>query len=157
MVMNFPSKTGFTLIELMIVIAVMAVMITIAAPTFQTYMAQSRLKGAAREVASDLMAARMQAIKENNKFKVSFIINDHQYTILDDDNNNGTADSGETTQTKDIQTTYHDVTIENYTNNPIFLSNGTATNLTTVTLSNSTGSRDVTVAITGRVKIDDSP
>jgi type IV fimbrial biogenesis protein FimT len=155
MVMNFPSKTGFTMIELMIVIAVLVVLLTIAAPTFRSFMAQSRLNGAAREVASDLMAARMQAIKENNRFKVSFI-NDHQYTILDDDNNNGTADSGEATQTKDIQNVFQDVTMT-YNNNPIFSPNGTASNLATVTLSNSRGSKYVKVAITGRIKTDDNP
>jgi len=56
------------------------------------------------------MAARMQAIKENNRFKVS-LINNHQYTILDDNNNNGAADSGEATQTSDIQIEYYDVTM----------------------------------------------
>ncbi len=148
--MGFPSKKGFTLVELMIVITVMALLFAIGAPTFQTYRTQSRLKGATRQVASDLMAARMQAIKENNRFKVS-LINNHQYTILDDNNNNGAADSGEATQTSDIQIEYYDVTMIS-NNSPIFLPNGTAANMATITLTNPAGSRNVTVAITGRVK-----
>jgi len=96
------------------------------------------------------MAARMQAIKENNRFKVS-LINNHQYTILDDNNNNGAADSGEATQTSDIQIEYYDVTMIS-NNSPIFLPNGTAANMATITLTNPAGSRNVTVAITGRVK-----
>jgi len=148
--MGFPSKKGFTLVELMIVITVMALLFAIGAPTFQTYRTQSRLKGATQQVASDLMAARMQAIKENNRFKVS-LINNHQYTILDDNNNNGAADSGEATQTSDIQIEYYDVTMIS-NNSPIFLPNGTAANMATITLTNPAGSRNVTVAITGRVK-----
>jgi type IV fimbrial biogenesis protein FimT len=155
MAMIFSSKIGFTLVELMIVIAVMAILFTIAMPTFQNYMTQSRLRGAAREVASDLMEARMKAIKQNNNFKIFFTSN-HEYIILDDTNNSGTVDSGETTQTRDIQTEFYDVTLSS-NNNPIFGPNGTAANMATVTLSNSAGSRYVSVAITGRVKIDTSP
>jgi len=148
--MRIKRGNGFTLIELLIVIAIMGIMATIAVPSYQTFMAQRRLNGAARQVMSDLMAARMQAITQNNEFKV-FFPDSHQYQILDDDNNNGTADTGEAVQTKDIQTNYYDVTLT-ITANPIFHSRGTAS-MATITLTNTRGSKDVTVAITGRVKI----
>ena len=144
------GKRGFTLVEMMIVIAVLAIIAAIAAPHFQTYMAQRRLNGAARLVMTDLMDARMKAVSENNQFKV-FFLDTHQYKVLDDENNNGTEDTGETSVTKDIQSNYPGVTLS-ASAHPIFYPRGTAWG-TTVTLTNTSGSKSVSVSTAGRVKI----
>lgn len=141
---------GFTLIELMIVIAIMAILAAIAAPNYQAFMAQRRLNGAARQIMSDLMNARMQAVSQNNEFKITFT-NNHEYQILDDDDNDGSIDTGEIQVTKDIQTDYPDVTFSS-TANPVFEPRGTA-NGTTVTVTNAAGTKNVSLAITGRVVI----
>jgi type IV fimbrial biogenesis protein FimT len=152
------KQSGFTLTEMMIVIAITAIFAAIAVPNFLSYLPKHRLNGAARQVMGDLMAARMKAVSQNNDFKVLFdiSINNHEYTILYDDNNDGNIDVGEWTQTKDIQSEYSDVTFSNVTADPIFRPRGTAYG-TTITLTNSAGSKYVKVAITGRVKIDDTP
>ncbi|MBN2397494.1 MAG: GspH/FimT family pseudopilin [Deltaproteobacteria bacterium] len=141
---------GFTLVEMMIVITVMAILAAVAAPNFTSYMAHRRLNGAARQIMTDLMEARMRAVSQNNRFKMFFLDN-HRYKVLDDANNNNTEDSGETSTTKDIRDMYHDVTFS-ATADPIFYPRGTAYG-TTVTLTNSGGSKSVTVATAGRVKI----
>ena len=148
------KQSGFTLIELIVIIAIVAVFAAIAVPNFLSYMPKHRLNGAARQVMGDLMAARMKAVKLNHRVKVFFYSN-HQYKICDDANNNGTVVDGEgDVQLRDIQNEYSDVTF-NSSNppDPVFSSRGTATN-TTITLQNSSGSKDITISIAGRVKIN---
>ena len=145
---------GFTLIEMMIVIAIAAIMSAVAIPVFMSMLPGMRLSGAARQVMTDLMAARMDAVKQNNQFRVFFNSpGANQYQILDDNDNDGAADAGEAITTRNIQDNYSDVTF-NSTNNPIFTPKGTATSLPTITLQNASGSKSVSVSIAGRVKID---
>ena len=110
-----------------------------------------KLSGATRQIMGDLMWARMQAISQNNEFKISFLADNYRYTILDDDDNDGISDSGESIITRNIQDKYRDVTFSS-TANPIFHPRGNASPAATVTIINSFGTKTVTIAITGRVK-----
>ena len=152
--MNIFKKYGFTLLELMMVVAIMGILSAIATPNLMYYMAERRLNGAARMVMSDLMAARQKAVSQNNEFKVFFNANHHEYTILDDDDNDGTADTGEATEVRDIRRDYYDVTFT-ASADPIFYPRGTASGTTVTVTSSRTGvSKVVTVALNGRVKIN---
>ena len=89
------KESGFTLVEMIVVITVFFIVAAIAIPNFMSLLPGMRLNGAARQVMGDLMAARMNAVKENNEFKVFFSSpSANQYQILDDDDNDGTADGG---------------------------------------------------------------
>jgi type IV fimbrial biogenesis protein FimT len=142
--------TGFTPMELVVVMAILGVLAAIAIPSMVTQMPRYRLKGAARQVMGDLMWARMQAVSQKNEFRV-FFVNNHEYKVLDDDNNDGKIDSGEWSQTKDVQAEYQDVSVS-FTANPIFFPRGSASGAT-VTLTNSSGSKKVKIHLTGRVKM----
>lgn len=147
------NRQGFTLFELITVMAVSAVIATVAIPNFMSMLPEMRLNAAARQIAEDLMAARMNAVKENNNVRVFFNTpGKNQYQILDDDDNDGTAGAGETVITRNIRDNYPDVAFS-ATNNPIFSPRGTAASLPTITLQNSSGTKTVTVSIAGRVKI----
>ena len=150
---NMDSK-GFTLVEMVIVIAVMAILAAIAAPNFQTYMTQRRLSGTARQVMTDLMAAKMKAVSLNQNVKVSFESN-HIYQIWNDANGDGTvADDEGDDIVRDIHPDYHDVTLSmGKINYIMFYPRGTASNRT-VTATNLAGSKTITTSLAGRVKIN---
>jgi len=141
--MNRKKEVGFTLVELMVVVAIMAILLLLAAPRMQNYMTLMRLNGAAREVLADLTAARMKAVNLNDTVTVNFY-SSHQYKQVDS--------KGTTLQDRDIQSEYRDVSLS-AKSNPQFHARGTAVG-TTVTVTNTAGSKTVTVASTGRVKID---
>jgi type IV fimbrial biogenesis protein FimT len=149
--------SGFTLLELMIVLAILGIMAGIGIPNLLSYIPKARLNGAARMVMVDLMAARMKAVKTNARTQVHFSgtdIGENQYRINNDVDNSGGVNNPEGDATlRDVQDLYSDVTLSS-NNNPIFLPRGTATNLATITITNPSGSKTVTTSITGRVKIN---
>ena len=154
------KKAGFTLVEVMIVIAVFAIMAAVAIPAFMSLLPGMRLNGAARQVMGDLMAARMKAVKLNQKTKV-FFDNDHQYRICNDADNNTTVVAGEgDVENRDIQNEYSDITLSKSHDtgvypDPVFQPRGTAS-IIIITLTNSEGAqKKVKVHLTGRIMIED--
>ena len=141
--------------ELLIVVVILGIIMTIAIPSYQIFMVQRRLNGAARMVMSDLMAARLKAVSLNQKVKVSFGSN--VYQMWNDADGNGTvADNEGDNIQKDIRPAYYDIALSRSAN-PIFDPRGTAALGGTVTLTNSQKSKYVIVALTGRVRISDTP
>jgi type IV fimbrial biogenesis protein FimT len=146
-----PCSRGFTLSELLMVLGIMGVALVLGGAWLTSQLPNWRLNGAVRQVVSDLLASKMKAVVERNRQRVLFQ-DDHRYVLLDDDNNNGKSDPGEHLEDRDIQENYRDVRLT-ASNNPSFLPRGTASNLASITLSNSAGKRIITVSITGRVKV----
>ena len=145
------KSRGYSLIELVTVLGILAIIFLLSQSWLVTQLPKWRLNGAARQVVSDFMATKTQAVTQGNKHRITFL-DMHRYSILDDDNNNGRPDPTEHVAIRDIHTDYEDVMLTT-TNHPIFHPRGTASNLATVTLSNSAGTKVITVGITGRVTI----
>ena len=118
------ASQGFTLMELMIVLGIMSITLMLTNMWLSTQLPHWRLNGAVRQVVSDLVAAKMNAVVERNRQRIFFQDNRH-YVLLDDKNNNGKIDSGEHQEVRDIQADYQDV-IMTASNNPSFLPRGTA-------------------------------
>ncbi len=66
------KNSGFTLIELMIVIAIIGVISAIAVPNMIAWRANHQLSGSAREVLSAINGARLEAVKNNAFVTVTF-------------------------------------------------------------------------------------
>lgn len=151
---KFSLNRGFTVAELVVSVGIFSILTAVAVPQFVAVQPGMRLNGAARQVLGQLMWARAKAVEQNNNFVVSFPDN-HSLTILDDKNNNNVADVGESIKTLDIQTDYYDTTVNKAGGpDPLFYARGTAGGTTTLTISNSSGTRTITVRSTGVVKID---
>jgi len=61
--MNKNNNLGFTLTELLITIAIIGIVASMAVPSFQSMIERNRLKEVAEGLKSDLMFARTEAIK----------------------------------------------------------------------------------------------
>lgn len=65
--MKLQPCRGLTLIELMMVIAIAAILLAVAAPSFQQAINGNRLGSAANELASAINLARAEAVRQNRR------------------------------------------------------------------------------------------
>lgn len=72
---RFHTTAGFTLVELMLVIAVLAVIVSIGAPSFSTLIKNYRLSSATNDVVGALHFARAEAVRRGRNVEVTSITN----------------------------------------------------------------------------------
>lgn len=141
---------GFTLVELMVIVTIIGIVASVAAVNVVREMPRYRLTSATTQLAWTLQSLRMRAISQHHTVNVTFTTN-QVYTVGTDRNDNGQIDSGEV-QTTNFSATYPDVTLASSAN-PTFNPTGTVTNPPTITLTNASGAKMLTMNIIGNVTI----
>jgi type IV fimbrial biogenesis protein FimT len=65
------QSAGFTLIELMVTVSVLAILLGLGVPGFQDFVARSQARSSSSEIAGLLALARQEAIKRGREVRVS--------------------------------------------------------------------------------------
>jgi type II secretion system protein H len=84
---------GFTLIEMLIVIAIAAILAAVAVPSFQTMNRNMAVRGAADELVSGIQFARSEAIRTNRT--VSLLLTGRTWQVFVKSNGNQVRDDNE--------------------------------------------------------------
>jgi prepilin-type N-terminal cleavage/methylation domain-containing protein len=140
--------TGFSLVELIIVIALISIVSAFAVPTWQKYTANTNLKNAAREVMADLSNAKQQAVEENlSVYRLTFNVAGNNYAL-------SRTDTGATSWTKSVASLGNGILIGsvNFSGGSVvsFQKRGTVS-MGNLTLRNGLGSTaTITVNMTGK-------
>jgi prepilin-type N-terminal cleavage/methylation domain-containing protein len=135
------GSQGLTLVELILCMAILAVLLAVASPILAQFSSGYKLRAATRELATDLQFARLLAVKENRSFQVICGTQSYQVVRVND---------GFVAKARDFSADYPDVTL----NAPVvtFNSRGNADSQT-LTVSNFAASKNISVNSTGRVKL----
>lgn len=137
------SEGGFSLMETVIALLVVALIAVVASTSFLSYAPKYRLLSAVRKVHSRLNYARYKAIFEGKKVRLKFESNGYTVEKYDEDRKEWK---------RETRSILEGVTIQ-ANNNPVFHPQGTVSNLASIIISNSWGKYRVTLAISGRIKV----
>lgn len=80
----YGPATGFTLIELMVVVAIIAIGASLAAPSFSQMVANYRVRSAAESMLNGVNYARAEAVRRNSDVKFSLTTGGSGWTVRQD-------------------------------------------------------------------------
>lgn len=100
--MSIKNTAGFSLIELVTIMAIIGVLTTVAFSGLTKWVPNFRLKGAAQELYSNMQKAKVEAVKRNKNVGIQFTTTvcppeGGGYTVFLDENASKSQDAGEGT------------------------------------------------------------
>jgi prepilin-type N-terminal cleavage/methylation domain-containing protein len=144
------KEKGFTLTEVVVVTAIVAIISAIAIPYMNTLINNYRLNGATRLVWADLQNAKITAIKENRSIRVDFDFLARSYTLT-------RVDTAGIVFTRNLNPDYPTITASKTGGGGItFTSTGATSNINethTVIVQGPMGSKSIEIKGTGRITI----
>jgi type IV fimbrial biogenesis protein FimT len=75
------SESGFSIIELMTTVAIIAILTAVAIPVFSGWIPNYRLKIAARDLYSNMQLAKLTAVRQNQNYSITFSTSPDSYTV----------------------------------------------------------------------------
>ena len=79
--MHLRRRAGFTLIEVMIGLAVMAILMVMGLPSFTAWLQKGQIRTAAEAIQNGLMLARAEAVRRNTPVSFSMAGPDSSWTV----------------------------------------------------------------------------
>lgn len=169
---NFKTRlgavpTGFSLVELMVVLAVLVILASIAVPAYTVWVPNYKLKAAAGEMVAALQLAKLTAVKENANVVIWFDTANNAYRAFLDNGagggvaGNNTQDGSEKTirqGTLDADVNMYNTSFSTWGNQTVFNSRSMASGgWGYVYLRNNNSEfRRITVWTTGHLKMESS-
>jgi len=146
------SNGGFTLVELILALFFFAIVTAIAVPSFRGYIDNTKLKGAARQIMSDIYDVQLRAKSENAQYRITLNVDPANTYVLE------RVTAPAQTQTKTLSEHGSDmrITATTFTSNQVnFQARGILSeDNRTITLRNSRNSTAViSVSLTGRANV----
>ena len=155
------NEGGFSLVELLVVLFIVSITASLAAPGVSRWLEDYRVKTTSRQLVSDLQFAKMKAVAEKIEYRVSFEGANRRYRIEKGDSSLGSttwnqvgiyrslSDGANPYYARDVGLT------DNFANHLVLFSPmGQALPSGAVTFSAADYSRSVSVSTTGRVRIE---
>jgi prepilin-type N-terminal cleavage/methylation domain-containing protein len=138
------NKRGYTLIEMLIVVAIVTILAAMVVPSYQKFTAHQNLNGAARELFSDIRGARISAIKEAvqygiyypnaTQFQVIKVASAPTYTTFSQANTAGLNPVYTVVATYSLSALgYYGITMTLPVNMPVFQKTGTVSSVNALT------------------------
>ena len=82
------KDSGFTLMELMVTIAIILILASIAVPSYLSWLPKYRLRSAVTDLVADIQFAKLQAVRENRDWAIVFNTATERYFVCSDNGAN---------------------------------------------------------------------
>ncbi|MCD6160852.1 MAG: GspH/FimT family pseudopilin [candidate division Zixibacteria bacterium] len=158
------KQAGFTMLEMMIVVVIIGITASMAAPSFFDWIPNMKLKGEAKQNLNYLRQARSKAVAENNQYGVYFDVDNKQLYFFKDTHqpsnaiySNGADSLIEGPIDMESNFEYSDCTFNN--NTVIFFSDGSASTSGSIDIERPEQAEYFIISLlaaTGKVKLERS-
>jgi type II secretion system protein H len=151
-------RRGFTLVEMLVVIALLGIIVAIAIPNFGALNDSANVLGAAQTIATDLQLAKMRAISQSKRSRILFLSDtSYKFQYYDSAGSIWKDLSGETVRTFDTCSNpyFHEgVTITGPAGNEVVFQPWGSSSSASIQVQNAHKRGTITVSNTGKISTE---